>query len=108
MIEMTEPEWKILREVKAAALERHCARILERCQAVIGGEGTSHERYLSLWKAIEKGDGEIGRAFDGLSRSTAMMKLAMMASMGLVTSEELARFEPRTLEAVRFMLGEHD
>ena len=102
---MTESEWKILRDVKQAALERLCARILEQCQAVIQGQGTSHERYLRLYETVHKGDDEIAWGFNDVKRSTALIKLSVMTRLGLVTDEELARFEPGTQETVRFMMG---
>jgi hypothetical protein len=71
---------------------------------VIRGEGTSHGRYLRLYETVHKGDDEVDWAFNDLKRSTALIKLGAMARLGLVTDEELARFEPDTRETVRFML----
>ena len=59
---MTEAEWKILRTVKGAALERLCGRIMDECQVEIQGSGTNHERYLRLFQVVRQGDDDIARA----------------------------------------------
>jgi len=102
---MTEREWKVLRDVKQAALERLCGRILEQCQAVMQGEGTNHERYLRLYETVHEGDDDIARGFNDLKRSTALVKLEVMVRLGLVTDDKLARFDPGTQDAIRFMVG---
>ena len=101
---MTESEWKILRTVKEAALERLCGRIMDECQAAIQASGTNHERYLRLFQVIEEGDQDIAQAFNGLRRSTADTSLGVMARPGLVTDEELGRFSEETRRFVAFMI----
>jgi hypothetical protein len=100
---MTESEWKILRTVKEAALERLCGRIMDQSQAVIQGRGTNHERYLRLYKVVQDGDDEVAWAFNDLRRSTADYRLAAMVKLGLVTDEELGRFSEATRESTRFL-----
>ncbi|HEU4557167.1 MAG TPA: hypothetical protein VFS20_04930 [Longimicrobium sp.] len=102
---MTESEWKTLRTVKEAALERHCGRILDECQAVIQGSGSSHERYLRLYEVVENGDNQISWAFNDLRRSVADERLAFMVQLGLVTDEELGRFSGETRERTRLIVG---
>jgi hypothetical protein len=102
---MTESEWKILRTVKQAALERLCGRILDECQVAIQASGTNHERYLRLFQVVEQGDKDIAWAFNGLRRSTADVSLGVMARLGLVTDEELGRFSEQTRTLVAFMAG---
>lgn len=102
---MTESEWKLLRTVKEAALERHCKRIMDECQAVIQGSGTNHERYLRLYEVVENGDNQIAWAFNDLRRSVADERLAFMMRLGLVTNEELGRFSEETRERTRLILG---
>lgn len=101
---MTEAEWKTLRTVKEAALERLCGRILDESQAAIQGDGSNHERFLRLFAVVRDRNDDVAWAFDRLSRSTADQKLAVMAKLGLVTDDELARFEPGTQAFVRTMV----
>lgn len=101
---MTEAEWKILRAVKEAALERLCGRILDESQAAIHGEGTNHERFLRLFAVVRGRNDDIAWVFDRLSRSSADQKLAIVVKLGLVTDDGLSRFEPGTQEFVRTMV----
>jgi len=101
---MTEAEWKMLRTVKESALERLCGQILDGSQAAIRAEGTSHERFLRLFAVVRDRNDDVAWAFDRLSRSTAEQKLAIMVKLGMVTDDELSRFEPGTREFVRTML----
>jgi hypothetical protein len=100
---MDEQDWKVLRNVKEAALERLSERILQDCRETIQGGGSWHARYLRVFKAIRHGDDEIAWAFNDLRRSNMLHKLAAMVKLGLVTNEELARFTPRTRESVELL-----
>ncbi|HYH82895.1 MAG TPA: hypothetical protein VEX86_24085 [Longimicrobium sp.] len=103
---MIESDWKILRTVKEAALERLCGRILAQAKAVIDSdEGSNHERYGRLFQTIKDRDDDIKWAFDRVSRSNALQKLAAMVKLELVTDEELARFSEETRETARRMLS---
>jgi hypothetical protein len=94
-----EQDWKIFRELHVVALERLCDKILAEAKKEIERPGKSaHERYLNLFKLIEKRDHDIARAFNDFRRSTATMQLVKIHSLGLLTGEELRRFSPETLE----------
>lgn len=98
-----ESDWRIFREVRATALERFCAQILEEATREIAKPGnSSHEKYLSLWKLIERHDHDIARAFNNPRRSTACMQMRVMHSMGLFTAEEVQRFSPEIQESMAF------
>jgi hypothetical protein len=100
---MDEREWKILRGVKEAALERLCERILSSCRETMEGGGTWHERYLRVFRTVGEGNDDIAWAFDDLRRSNMLHKLAAMVKLGLVTDEELARFTPKTRESIEML-----
>ena len=98
---MTERDWKILREVSRLALERFCERVLQECASVTADHSrTAHERYLKLFRLIEKRDREVARAFNDLRRSTAIQRLIAMHHLGVVTEEEMERFSLQTRETV--------
>lgn len=98
-----ESDWRVFREVRAAALERFCAQILAEVTREIAKPGkSSHEKYLSLYKLIERRDHDIARAFNDLRRSTACMQMGVMQSMGLFTAEEVQRFSPAVQEVLAF------
>lgn len=83
----------MFRELRDMALERLCDRILDEARREIGRSGkSSHERYLSLYQGIQKGDDDIARGFNDSRRSTALTQIGIIHSMGLFTGEELRRF----------------
>ena len=102
MNEIKESDWKLLRKLQPLALERLCMRLLaeigKQCQA----EGLPyHQRFKQTFRIVQDGDDEIGRAFDDLKRSTAVLKLAVMKSEGLITAEEFLGFTEETGERIR-------
>ncbi len=96
---LPESDWRVLRSVHRAALERYCARVLEECAAVIRDKDSSpHDRYLRLSRLINERDDSIAAAFNDLRRSTAIQRLASMIALGAVTDAELEQFSPATRE----------
>lgn len=99
---MTLPErdWRLLRSVHRAALDRYCERVLEECATVIRDmKSSSHDRYVRLFRLVKERDKGIAAAFDDLRRSTAIQRLASMIFFGAVTDEELSQFSPETRES---------
>jgi hypothetical protein len=104
--QIRESDWKILRGLKQVALERFCERTLGEIAAVaIATSRGAHERYLEVFKLIDRRDEEIAVAFNDLRRSNAILKLAAMRSRGLVTDEEFGRFSEETRDVVEWMLS---
>lgn len=99
---ISESDWRIFKEVRAAALDRFCIRILDECAALCDTHPTqsAHTRYLALYKLIHQRDREIAHAFNDFSRSTAILNLMTMQHRGLVTPTELARFSANTIQIV--------
>lgn len=93
MKDIREADWKRLRGLKPLALDRFCARVLSDIERVSSDSAaTSHRRYLAIYDLIQKRDKELGRIFDGLSRSSAIGKLLLMHRAGLLTEDEVAAF----------------
>jgi hypothetical protein len=100
-----ESDWKKFTKLKKIALERFCESVLDELRALCDREDlTAHERYLDIYKIIQKRDKELGRAFDGHSRSQADQQLRDMYNKGLVTDDELSKFseETQNLVTLRF------
>ena len=107
MREIKESDWKILRQLQSPALERLCKEILlEIAQINDDTAKTFHERYLSIYKILQRRDKEIADIFNGFSRSTALLRLAAMKSRGLLTEDEFSRFSQETQEVIALLLGE--
>lgn len=84
--DIPERDWKIFRELHEIALSRLCDKILTEARREIDRPGkSSHEKYLGLYKLIQKRDDDIARAFNGFRRSTAIMQIGIIHSMGLLT-----------------------
>lgn len=93
--DISERDWKVFRTVREAALDRFCARVLEECERVIGDRSlTHHQRYLRLYRLLDDRDRDIASAFNDFRRSTAILQLARIHALGVVTDEELDRFSP--------------
>lgn len=98
---MQEKDWKLLQKLAPLALERFCGKVLRQAAGIANApSGTSHERYLHLYKFIERQDQELASAFDDRRRSTALAKLARIYSLGLLTEEELGAFSEETRETI--------
>lgn len=103
---VSEGDWKVFRELRQVALERLCDKILAESRAEIERPGkSSHEKYLSLYKLLDKRDADIARGFNDFRRSTALMQIGIIHSMGLLTGEELRRFSPETLRTIEMYAG---
>jgi hypothetical protein len=101
MADIPEADWKTLRELRPVALDRLCARILAEVEELVGdGSRSNHERYLALFRLLDDRSEDVARAFDGLSRGNAFLRLLGIVSQDLLTEDELARFGPETRERV--------
>jgi hypothetical protein len=101
-----ESDWRIFRKLKPVALERACQAILAEVTQTASNQSQSwHQRYLAIYDLIQKRDKELGSAFDDVSRSKAIYRLATMYRMGLIKDEELAEFSDETQGAVNVLSG---
>src|ERR1043165_1437589 len=99
---VSERDWKVFRELRQIALARLCDKILGEAKAEIERpEKSSHEKYLSLYKLMDKRDDDVARAFNDFRRSTALKQIGIIHSMGLFTAEELRRFSPETVQIIQ-------
>jgi hypothetical protein len=103
---ITQPDWKLLRGLKDVALDRYCRRVLEEvAELAADASRPSHERYLELYGQIQARDQALASAFNGLSRSTAVYRLASMRGLDLITDEEYEQFSSETRAAVELLRG---
>ena len=100
--DIPERDWKTFRELHKVALERLCEKILTEAKAQIDRPAkSSHEKYLALFELVQARDRDVARAFNDFRRSTALMQIGIIHSMGLLTSEELSRFSAETLQIIQ-------
>jgi hypothetical protein len=96
-----ESDWKLFRQLQPIALDRYCQKVLDDLERISADiKKTPHQRYLDIYKLIERKDDDLARAFNGIRRSTAFMQLAIIQSYGVITEEEIARFSSETREVL--------
>jgi hypothetical protein len=104
--QISEADWKVFRQLHKLALERFCERALAELSRLASEPGKgAHERYLTVFKLLERRDEELAEAFDDFRRSTAWRQLAVLRGHGLLTEEEFARFSDETRAVVQVWLG---
>lgn len=107
--EIAESDWKQFRQLHSVALERFCQTILSEVESVNAEVSKSfHQRYLDIYKIIERRDIELSKAFNDLRRSTALMQLVSIYGLGLLTEVELSGFSQEVVSVVKlFNKGRH-
>ena len=97
--------WVRLRRPEPVARDRFCRRVLAKVArlAAPAAEG-NHARYLEVFRLTAGRDAELGDAFDGTRRSTAVVQLARMRSLGVVTDDEFVGFSAEARVAVGVFL----
>ena len=99
-----ESDWRILRKLREVALERFCERVICELREMTADVPPSyHQRYLDVFKLIDKRDDELASAFNNPRRSAAFLQLGLIRAYGLITDDEMARFSPETRAAVEVL-----
>jgi hypothetical protein len=102
--EIPESDWKVFRKLREVALERFCERVLREIGEMAAGTPISHhQRYLEVFKLVDRRNDELAHAFDNPRRSTALSQLVAIRSHDLITDEELSKFTVETQEAVQML-----
>jgi hypothetical protein len=93
--------------VHPIALNRYCKDVLAEIERVTHDNAQSpHQRYLDIFKIIERRDREIERTFNDLKRSNALTMLAGMRAARVLTEDEFLSLSPETRSAIELLLGE--
>ena len=104
--DINEADWKVLRRIHSLALERFCERVLGEVERIVRNAALSHlERYLEIFKLMQRRDQDMARIFDNPRRSQALTMLAQMRSEGVLTEEEFSSLSQQTRSAVEMLLG---
>jgi hypothetical protein len=103
---ISEADWKVLRRVHPLALERYCEEVLAEIERVTHNSAQSpHQRYLDIFKIIERRDREIASIFNDPKRSNAVTMVARIRAAGMLTEDEFSSLSPETRSAVELLLG---
>lgn len=105
MTQISEPDWKIFKTLREAALDRFSRQILEESVSICSDTDIpAHQRYLKLYDHIRTRDRELANAFDDFRRSTALMCLRLMRRMGLLTDAEISAFSHESRRVINLDL----
>ena len=96
-LDIPESDWKIFRQLRTVALERFCERAVSKMAYLASEKGqTHHEHYLTVYRKLRDRNDELADAFNNPRRSAAVIQLARICAMKLLTEDELARFGDQT------------
>ena len=99
--DIPERDWKLFRQIHPVARDRFCEQVLsEICSASSAASQSAHQRYLKVFELLSDKNKELAALFDNPRRSSARGQLAMIASAGLLTDDELSRFTPETRKSI--------
>lgn len=100
-----ESDWKLFRQLQPLALDRFCERVLaEVARLTADTKMRNHDRYLAVFKLLQRRDEELAETFNDPRRSTALVQLARIQFEELLTEEEFSRFSPETRASVQAFL----
>lgn len=103
---ISESDWRCFKEVHSKLLERYCDEVLQEVtEAIQSAKGSAHERYQKVYRLIEERDEQLANAFNDFRRSTAVLQLAVMRRMKLLTNEELGLFSEQTRNQINGIVG---
>ncbi len=94
MIDIPEHEWRKIRDMKPAVLDRVCKGILDALRARIvisSNEQIHHKQYLNVYKWLHDQDKEIANGFNDLKRSNAYYLLSYWVRNQWITLQEFNR-----------------
>ena len=97
MVHISEPDWKVFRQLHQVVVERFCDKVLAEVQRVISDVSKSHhERYGDVYGLILDRNKEMAQIIDAYRRSTALFQLGLMHMRGFLAEEEISRFSAGT------------
>jgi len=101
MNNIPEADWKYMRTLQPALLERLCERINHKTSAILNDSTrTAYERYLAVFKKTPKDDRVVADCFDDWRRSTIFTRILTIYWQGLFTENELQGFTQQTRERI--------
>jgi hypothetical protein len=108
MPEILEREWRKIRDMKPAVLDRACQRLLDELTAQLRTSPTGsahHERYLAVYRWIHAQDDLIAKGFDDLRRRNAYDLLAFWVYNRWLTLPEFNGLRQETQEKALLLAG---
>ena len=102
-----EADWRVFRSLHPIWIERFCKRVNgELLRTLSDDSRDAYEQYLAAYKLMHKRDKEIANAFNDFRRSTAVIQIAIIRKLGVITDEEFGRFSESTRASLQHFWGE--
>jgi hypothetical protein len=98
-----EADWKYLRSVKDEMLESLCRRINDKASKILTSTDSNYERFLRLYKHLDKGNKSVANCFDDWRRSTAFVKMVLLRREKLLTDDRLSQLSTETRNKIRMV-----
>ncbi len=108
MPNIPEHEWRRIKDMKPAVLDRVCKAILESLRAKIAISSTEeihHNQYINIYRWLDDKDKEISNGFNDLKRSNAYYLLAYWVRNYWITLQEFNSLSKETKAKVLFLAG---
>lgn len=107
MRHIKESDWKYLRNIKDAILNRHCNAILEVIDLINKNrKSEEHKSYIQIYRLLEDKDKEIAATYNDIKRSNAIEKIYLMRRHLAMTGAEFSKFSEETKDIVNHILGQ--
>jgi hypothetical protein len=101
-----EADWRVFRSLHPIWIDRFCKRVNgELLRTLSDDSRDAYQQYLDAYKLMHKRDKEIASAFDDFRRSTAIVQIAIIRKLGVITDEELGRFSESTRASLQHFWG---
>lgn len=89
-ITILESDWKYLKQIQTEMTTTLCSRINEQSKNILNDRTVSdHEKYLKLYKHIEKSDKIVADCFNDWRRSNIWLKIQFLRKYDLLTEAHL-------------------
>src|SRR4051794_20894042 len=109
MHEISEPDWRRLRDLQPTVLERFYRRALGEVEAACRSSAPSgqaaHERYAAVVRRVQEQEQRRRKLFDDLRRSVALLRLAELRAQGLIDDAEFAAFSSPARTSVAALIA---
>lgn len=101
-LELSKSQKKIARELIENSLQKECGRFLGEIEVFVSNQEqkskSPHEVYMNLYKKVKSFDRHIAKRYNDLRGSTYYMVLVGLLLDGIITPEDLNRFDEEMKE----------
>jgi hypothetical protein len=112
MIELSKSQKKIAHELIQLGLQRECKSFTDEITKFTNSlewkTGGPHELYLELYKKVTSFDKQIARRYDNLGGSRYFITVWGLFLDGILTLEDISRFDTKVQEELLRMKGFYD